>query len=197
MAQGKLIFGIMASLAEFEWALMAERVKSSMMRAKAQGKHLPARGCAARQRCTARMVLAQSTSSGGPYLANASPSPKEALTALLSSHGPLWIRGLVPAGPHIRVVRGCWSTTRLQSTKAAALDEAFRASSERWRGSAARSSAPATGPSRCLVRSASYLEIHGLVLVAGDDPDHCGTGRRSRLEDWGSCVTQGRLVSGR
>jgi DNA invertase Pin-like site-specific DNA recombinase len=35
-AQGKLIFGIMASLAEFERALIAERVKA----AKAQGRHV-------------------------------------------------------------------------------------------------------------------------------------------------------------
>jgi DNA invertase Pin-like site-specific DNA recombinase len=39
-AQGKLIFGIMASLAEFERALIAERVKAGMARAKAQGKHV-------------------------------------------------------------------------------------------------------------------------------------------------------------
>jgi DNA invertase Pin-like site-specific DNA recombinase len=37
--QGRLIFGIMASLAEFERALIAERVKAGMARAKAQGKH--------------------------------------------------------------------------------------------------------------------------------------------------------------
>ena len=39
-AQGKLIFGIMASLAEFERALIAERVRAGMARAKAQGKHV-------------------------------------------------------------------------------------------------------------------------------------------------------------
>jgi DNA invertase Pin-like site-specific DNA recombinase len=39
-AQGKLIFGIMASLAEFERALIAEGVKAGMARAKAQGKHV-------------------------------------------------------------------------------------------------------------------------------------------------------------
>ena len=38
-AQGKLLFGIMASLAEFERALIAKRVKAGMLRAKAQGKH--------------------------------------------------------------------------------------------------------------------------------------------------------------
>ena len=37
--QGKLLFGIMASLAEFERSLIAERVKVGMRRAKAQGKH--------------------------------------------------------------------------------------------------------------------------------------------------------------
>ena len=37
--QGKLLFGIMASLAEFERSLIAERVKAGMQRAKAQGKH--------------------------------------------------------------------------------------------------------------------------------------------------------------
>ena len=36
--QGSL-FGIMASLAEFERSLIAERVKAGMQRAKAQGKH--------------------------------------------------------------------------------------------------------------------------------------------------------------
>jgi DNA invertase Pin-like site-specific DNA recombinase len=37
--QGKLLFGIMASLAKFERSLIAERVKAGMQRAKAQGKH--------------------------------------------------------------------------------------------------------------------------------------------------------------
>src|SRR5919107_2578861 len=37
--QGKLLFGIMASLAEFECSLIAERVKAGMERARAQGKH--------------------------------------------------------------------------------------------------------------------------------------------------------------
>src|SRR3954451_1463012 len=37
--QGKLLFGIMTSLAEFERSLIAERVKAGMQRAKAQGKH--------------------------------------------------------------------------------------------------------------------------------------------------------------
>jgi DNA invertase Pin-like site-specific DNA recombinase len=39
-AQGKLIFGITASLAEFERALIAERVKAGMARAKALGEHV-------------------------------------------------------------------------------------------------------------------------------------------------------------
>jgi DNA invertase Pin-like site-specific DNA recombinase len=39
-AQGKLIFGIMASLAEFERALIAERIRAGMARAKAQSKHV-------------------------------------------------------------------------------------------------------------------------------------------------------------
>jgi DNA invertase Pin-like site-specific DNA recombinase len=39
-AQGKLIFGIMANLVEFERALIGERVKAGMARAKAQGKHV-------------------------------------------------------------------------------------------------------------------------------------------------------------
>lgn len=37
--QGRLLFGIMASLAEFERSLIGERVKAGMQRAKAQGKH--------------------------------------------------------------------------------------------------------------------------------------------------------------
>ena len=37
--QGRLLFGIMASLAEFERSLIAERVKAGMQRARAQGKH--------------------------------------------------------------------------------------------------------------------------------------------------------------
>src|SRR4051795_5286733 len=37
--QGKLLFGIMASLAEFERSLIAERVKAGMQRAKANGTH--------------------------------------------------------------------------------------------------------------------------------------------------------------
>ena len=37
--QGELIFGIFASLAQFESALISERVKAGMERARAQGKH--------------------------------------------------------------------------------------------------------------------------------------------------------------
>jgi DNA invertase Pin-like site-specific DNA recombinase len=37
--QGRLQFGIMATLAEFERSLIAERVRAGMARAKAQGKH--------------------------------------------------------------------------------------------------------------------------------------------------------------
>ena len=37
--QGKLLFGNMASLAEFERSLISERVRAGMQRAKAQGKH--------------------------------------------------------------------------------------------------------------------------------------------------------------
>lgn len=50
--QGKLLFGIMASLAEFERSLIAERVKAGMQRAKAQGKHTgrPALPSATRRR---------------------------------------------------------------------------------------------------------------------------------------------------
>ncbi len=38
--RGELIFGIFASLAQFESALISERVKAGMERAKTQGKHL-------------------------------------------------------------------------------------------------------------------------------------------------------------
>ena len=38
--QGELIFMVMASLAQFESALMSERVKAGMARAKAQGKRI-------------------------------------------------------------------------------------------------------------------------------------------------------------
>ena len=38
--QGELIFTVMASLAQFERALMSERVKAGMARAKAQGKRI-------------------------------------------------------------------------------------------------------------------------------------------------------------
>src|SRR5919202_1231200 len=41
--QGRLLFGIMASLAEFERSLIAERVRAGMQRAKAQGKHTTGR----------------------------------------------------------------------------------------------------------------------------------------------------------
>src|SRR4051794_10010137 len=37
--QGRLLFGIMASLPEFERSLISERVRAGMQRAKAQGKH--------------------------------------------------------------------------------------------------------------------------------------------------------------
>ena len=36
--QGELVFGMMANLAQFESALIGERVKAGMARAKAQGK---------------------------------------------------------------------------------------------------------------------------------------------------------------
>src|SRR5215510_4036042 len=39
--QGELIFTVMASIAQFERALMSERVKAGMARAKAQGKPIP------------------------------------------------------------------------------------------------------------------------------------------------------------
>lgn len=39
-AQGKMVFAIMASIAEFESALISERVKAGMARAKAEGKHV-------------------------------------------------------------------------------------------------------------------------------------------------------------
>ncbi len=38
--QGKLVFTIMAGLAEFESALISERVTAGMERARAEGKHL-------------------------------------------------------------------------------------------------------------------------------------------------------------
>jgi DNA invertase Pin-like site-specific DNA recombinase len=38
--QGEMVFAIMASLAQFESALIGERVKAGMARAKAQGKHV-------------------------------------------------------------------------------------------------------------------------------------------------------------
>jgi DNA invertase Pin-like site-specific DNA recombinase len=38
--QGELIFTVMASLAQFESALIRERVKAGMARAKAQGKRI-------------------------------------------------------------------------------------------------------------------------------------------------------------
>jgi DNA invertase Pin-like site-specific DNA recombinase len=38
--QGELIFTVMASLAQFERALISERVKAGMARAKAQGKRI-------------------------------------------------------------------------------------------------------------------------------------------------------------
>ena len=38
--QGKMVFAIMASIAEFESALIAERVKAGMARAKAEGKRI-------------------------------------------------------------------------------------------------------------------------------------------------------------
>jgi len=60
--QGELIFTVMASLAQFESALMSERVKAGMARAKAQGKRI-SRAPLARliQRCIARLY-AQGTS---------------------------------------------------------------------------------------------------------------------------------------
>jgi DNA invertase Pin-like site-specific DNA recombinase len=42
--QGEMIFTVMASLAQFESALMSERVKAGMARAKAQGKRISRAG---------------------------------------------------------------------------------------------------------------------------------------------------------
>lgn len=39
-AQGRMIFGVMASLAEFERALIQERIKSGLRRAQSQGKRI-------------------------------------------------------------------------------------------------------------------------------------------------------------
>ncbi len=39
-AQGKLVFTIMSGLAEFESALISERVTAGMERARAEGKHV-------------------------------------------------------------------------------------------------------------------------------------------------------------
>jgi DNA invertase Pin-like site-specific DNA recombinase len=51
--QGKMVFAIMASLAEFESALISERVKAGMARARAEGKRIgprPSRGRSAPSR---------------------------------------------------------------------------------------------------------------------------------------------------
>ena len=56
-AQGKLIFGIMASLAEFERGLIAERVRAGMARAKAQGKHVGRPRIAAQKEAAIRRDL--------------------------------------------------------------------------------------------------------------------------------------------
>ena len=57
--QGKLLFGIMASLAEFERSLIAERVKAGMQRAKAQGKHTGRPALPAGKRRQIEELLAQ------------------------------------------------------------------------------------------------------------------------------------------
>jgi DNA invertase Pin-like site-specific DNA recombinase len=56
--QGKLLFGIMASLAEFERSLISERVRAGMARAKAQGRHTgrPPLSVAKRRRIEARLA---------------------------------------------------------------------------------------------------------------------------------------------
>ncbi len=54
--QGEMIFTVMASLAQFESALISERVKAGMARAKAQGKRISRRPIAAKiQRCIATL----------------------------------------------------------------------------------------------------------------------------------------------
>ena len=57
--QGKMIFAIMASLAEFESALIAERVKAGMARAKAEGKHIGRRPLPERVRRAIRAMKEQ------------------------------------------------------------------------------------------------------------------------------------------
>jgi DNA invertase Pin-like site-specific DNA recombinase len=60
--QGELIFMVMASLAQFESALMSERVKAGMARAKAQGKRISRAPIARSIQTRIALLYAQGTS---------------------------------------------------------------------------------------------------------------------------------------
>ena len=76
--QGELVFSIMASLAQFESALISQRVKAGMARAKAQGKHI------------ARPPLAKSIQQGIQELYENKVSIKKISQQLGISYGSAW-----------------------------------------------------------------------------------------------------------
>lgn len=76
--QGELIFSIMASLAQFESALISNRVKAGMARAKAQGKRI------------ARPPLTQSIQHRIQELYNSKTSIKQISKQLGISYGSAW-----------------------------------------------------------------------------------------------------------
>src|SRR4051812_11613804 len=80
--QGKLLFGIMASLAEFERSLIAERVKAGMQRAKAQGTH------------TGRPALSEHLSRKIAVLLESTPRPSDRAIAKSVGVSPESVRNV-------------------------------------------------------------------------------------------------------
>src|SRR3954471_5267755 len=76
--QGKLLFGIMASLAEFERSLIAERVKAGMQRAEAQGTHTGRPALPSLTRAKVEELLRQTSSLSAQALGTLDPAPGDA-----------------------------------------------------------------------------------------------------------------------
>ncbi len=87
--QGELVFGLMASLAQFESSLIGERVRAGMARAKAQGKRV------------SRPPIPEATRRRIEELARAGRSINGIAKELKVAYGTAWnyVRALEPAPP--------------------------------------------------------------------------------------------------
>jgi DNA invertase Pin-like site-specific DNA recombinase len=87
--QGELVFGLMASLAQFESSLIGERVRAGMARAKAQGKRV------------SRPPIPEATRRRIEELWRAGKSINGIAKELKVAYGTAWnyVRALKPAPP--------------------------------------------------------------------------------------------------